>query len=352
MEKIEFDSFYKFIVFVGIVLLVAPLALCHFMMSGSYDVLISQAEYDGLSEISLQYIGLKSKFLFVAFKYVPIAAVFLMIVGLILIVVGCIFWYRSQKVSDVRAQLAAQREQLEMKKLSDQEVNSKLTKEAEEELQSEDNLKNTKEMMPDSDLKSVKAAEVTASGGAEVTTEENERNRNELQSQDDNTFRPEIGDGAEKKLQGSTKADIDNREKRDDRKARQEIMRRSKEAENMAYDYISEHLGNGYNIKKYVRIGEQEYDVVAESSYGKDNLIYEIRYIRSFASQQVIDKVLAMNESVRALNERVDRKYRFVFVAVVDEAKYDAVTSYIVYKLKKYGMEENKSIIFIKKTEE
>ena len=36
MDKLQYDSFYKFIVSVGIVLIVAPLFCLHYLVSGEY----------------------------------------------------------------------------------------------------------------------------------------------------------------------------------------------------------------------------------------------------------------------------------------------------------------------------
>ena len=51
MDKLQYDSFYKFIVSIGIVLIVAPLFCLHYLVSGSYDIIMTQEEANNLSEI-------------------------------------------------------------------------------------------------------------------------------------------------------------------------------------------------------------------------------------------------------------------------------------------------------------
>lgn len=50
MDKLQYDSFYKFIVSVGIVLIVAPLFCLHYLVSGSYDIIMTQEEANNLSD--------------------------------------------------------------------------------------------------------------------------------------------------------------------------------------------------------------------------------------------------------------------------------------------------------------
>ena len=69
MDKLQYDSFYKFIVSVGIVLIVAPLFCLHYLVSGSYDIIITQEEANSLSEVSADFLNIKMQYIQNIFHY-------------------------------------------------------------------------------------------------------------------------------------------------------------------------------------------------------------------------------------------------------------------------------------------
>lgn len=53
MDKLQYDSFYKFLVSLGIILIAAPVLCLYFVVNNQEQLLISQNEYEALSEASL-----------------------------------------------------------------------------------------------------------------------------------------------------------------------------------------------------------------------------------------------------------------------------------------------------------
>lgn len=53
MDKLQYDSLYKFLVSLGVVLIALPIAAFVFI-ANSATLIISQAEYESLSEYSIQ----------------------------------------------------------------------------------------------------------------------------------------------------------------------------------------------------------------------------------------------------------------------------------------------------------
>lgn len=92
MDKLQYDSFYKFIVSVGIVLIVAPLFCLHYLVSGSYDIIMTQEEANNLSEISSDFLSIKIQYVQNIFKYLPIICIVFIIVGVIFTFWGCLKW--------------------------------------------------------------------------------------------------------------------------------------------------------------------------------------------------------------------------------------------------------------------
>ena len=100
MEKLQYDSFYKFIVSVGVLLIVAPILLLHFWISGSYDFQISQQELDALSTKSAELLTLKMEYAGIVYSWIPKVFVGLEVFGIGLLIIGCCKWSSIQKHLD------------------------------------------------------------------------------------------------------------------------------------------------------------------------------------------------------------------------------------------------------------
>jgi hypothetical protein len=61
MNKLQYDSFYKFIVSIATLLITAPVLGIYYLFTGSYDILLSEQEYLDLSKISLESIQSREK---------------------------------------------------------------------------------------------------------------------------------------------------------------------------------------------------------------------------------------------------------------------------------------------------
>lgn len=99
MEKLQYDSFYKFLVSLGMLLITLPVLAFLYILNTDYK-LISQNDYDNLSKISIQRIHNNEELLNFATTAMPVFSIVLIITGLILIIVGCCKWYNIQKELD------------------------------------------------------------------------------------------------------------------------------------------------------------------------------------------------------------------------------------------------------------
>ncbi len=45
MDKLQYDSFYKFLVSIGAILIATPVIGIYQLFTGSYDIIISEQEY-------------------------------------------------------------------------------------------------------------------------------------------------------------------------------------------------------------------------------------------------------------------------------------------------------------------
>ena len=129
MDKLQYDIFYKFIVSAGIILIVAPLFCLHYLVSGSYDIILTQEEADNLSAISSSLLNTKMSYMQNIFKYLPIICIVFIIIGILFIILGCYKWHNVQKKLDQLTDLDLQEKQLNIKNMSAPEIAEKMLKE-------------------------------------------------------------------------------------------------------------------------------------------------------------------------------------------------------------------------------
>lgn len=129
MDKLQYDSFYKLIVSVGIVLIVAPIFCLHFLVSGSYDIIMTQEEANSLSKISSDFLSIKIKYVQNIFKYLPTFCILFIIIGAFFIAWGCLKWFQIQKNLDQITELDLEEKELHIQNMSAQEIAEKIINE-------------------------------------------------------------------------------------------------------------------------------------------------------------------------------------------------------------------------------
>lgn len=132
MEKLQYDSFYKFIVSVGVLLIVAPFFLLHFWMSGTYDLEITQQDLEALAPSAAELLSMKLDCVNMVLSKLPIALLTIEIVGVGLFIWGCRKWYSIQKYLDRISELDVKEKNIRLKQMTPQEKIQKITEEAEE----------------------------------------------------------------------------------------------------------------------------------------------------------------------------------------------------------------------------
>ena len=129
MDNLQYDSFYKFIVSVGVVLIVAPLFCLHYLISGSYDIIMTQEEANNLSEISSDFLSIKIQYIQNIFKYLPGICIMFIFIGVIFIFWGCLKWFQTQKTLDQITKLDLEEKELHIHNMSAQEIAEKVISE-------------------------------------------------------------------------------------------------------------------------------------------------------------------------------------------------------------------------------
>lgn len=129
MDHLQYDSFYKFLVSAGVILITGPLFGIYFLLFNGNQILLSQAEYDALSETSTQFIIQRDKTILYAFRILPWVLAALMLIGVVCLVWGSIHWHKTQKELDAQTKLKTKEQQLNIEKLSTSEVVEKAIEE-------------------------------------------------------------------------------------------------------------------------------------------------------------------------------------------------------------------------------
>ncbi|MCL2284788.1 MAG: hypothetical protein FWC32_00315 [Firmicutes bacterium] len=122
MEKLQYDSFYKFLVSIGAIFIAAPIIGIHQLFTGSYDILISQVEYLQLSELSLLSLENRARMLSIVNSVFPWFCLIIFLLGITCVLYGGRKWYLLQKEIDEQTRLETKMKRTNIEKLTTPEV--------------------------------------------------------------------------------------------------------------------------------------------------------------------------------------------------------------------------------------
>ena len=128
MDKLQYDNLYKFLVSLGIVLIVLPIAALIYLLNME-PILISQADYESLSEASLQMLADRSNLTEMFFKMFPWIAGIFFLLGAALLLCGIWNWKRIQGDLDKKLGAEATIQVIKALKMSKEETTEKAKEE-------------------------------------------------------------------------------------------------------------------------------------------------------------------------------------------------------------------------------
>lgn len=133
MDKLQYDNLYKFLVSLGIVLIIVPVAALAFLLNME-PLLISQVDYDSLSDFSLQMIANRNEITSYFISVFPQFAVAFIVAGVGVLIIGIVKWVGLQKNLDKKcfADTEAALQALNALAMSNEEVISKADEEVKE----------------------------------------------------------------------------------------------------------------------------------------------------------------------------------------------------------------------------
>ena len=124
MEKLQYDSFYKFLVSLGVILIALPIVALVFVVNGEI-LLLSQVEYDSLSVFSLESIQQREQLYDFIVAWLPLATKILIPIGFVLIIIGGINWYLIQRQLDEQIKSDTIMKRINAKNMSATEIVAK-----------------------------------------------------------------------------------------------------------------------------------------------------------------------------------------------------------------------------------
>lgn len=139
MDKLQYDSFYKFMVSAGVILVAAPLIGLYYLLCNGNQILISQVEYDALSSTSMQFLEQRDKTILFVLRALPWLLGALILVGLICLIYGGVKWHNIQKEIDTQTKLKTQEQKFNVEKLTASEIAVKVIDEVADENESQEN---------------------------------------------------------------------------------------------------------------------------------------------------------------------------------------------------------------------
>lgn len=131
MDKLQYDNLYKFLVSLGIVLIILPVAALFFLFNME-PILISQADYDLLSEFSLQMIANRNELTSYFISIFPWFAGSLICIGVGVLLIGICNWVGLQKNLDKKLDAETAIQTLNLLKMNSAEVTAKIEEEVKE----------------------------------------------------------------------------------------------------------------------------------------------------------------------------------------------------------------------------
>lgn len=298
MNQIEYDSFYKFLVSIGIILLVLPIILFVFILKEPFDLLVTTEEIQNITTTAQQIIYQRQYIISILLKYSLIICIFFYIAGVNLIVIGSKKWYEIQIKIDKKQELEYEDLLLSISKMTDVEKLKKLeTDIAELESEKEDITNVDSKTSPNSDAGSIPEIKL----------------------------KPEDLDiNLENILKSETKYKIS------------EYF----EIESKVYELMREKYSNTHILENNIRLGMDEYDILAISKNINTNsdIIFETKYLKSIIT---MSSLFRMGKQLKERNVRyynkTNRTASLILVIVAESSIYEKIKEMVrVYRKRHY----------------
>ena len=278
MYKLQYDSFYKFLVSAGIILIIFPIIALGFFFN-SEILILSQNEFDNLSEHSLRAICQKENILHFIITIFPFVACGLLLLGVVLLIYGCYKWRKIQNHLDEQVESDTTIKKINAKKMSAEEIVNKASFEVSETEVPFDIDPVIKDNYPKSVI--------------------DEKGNNKVKSQD---------------IRNSHINHIIDYMK----------------VERMCFMEVNRQYGKRYDLQNNVKIDNIEYDFIAVSKYDNIDIIFEVKYWRSLPASSAISNMLyRLTKAGINYENSAHRNFRLTLIIVTPNKNIDLIKNRI-----------------------
>lgn len=125
MEKLEYSDLNKFLVSVGVTLIVISVLLPWLYLREPFDLLLQQDQISKLTKEAIQIVTNRQHFVAGFVNYIFKVSVGLFSIGLISIIFGLIRWWKNQRILDRREKAITEKHEEELKKLTEKQIEVK-----------------------------------------------------------------------------------------------------------------------------------------------------------------------------------------------------------------------------------
>lgn len=136
MENLKYDSLYKFMVSLGVILIFATILVNSYIFYNNEIVLVSTEEISMLTETSSEIIKIKQNIIYNIinnYSIVVIVSIVIATFGITLLILGFKLWYKNvQKIEDEKRKLENNKLLKEIDKMSYEEKQNKVSTEVKE----------------------------------------------------------------------------------------------------------------------------------------------------------------------------------------------------------------------------
>lgn len=235
MDKLQYDSLYKFLVSLGLIMVALPVAVLAYLLNGEL-ILISQDEFESLSKLSQQMISNRDKLLVILRYIFPWFSGLFILAGVGLLIYGLWKWKDIQKNLDKKLDAETTLQILNVLKTSPKEVNNKIESTVSESDYGDVNNKNDEIESEVSEY----THRTDKSGNAEMLPQS--------QSNHSNAYGKFM-----------------------------EIKKR-------CFEYAVSKYGKEYRFKQNIRIGNYGYDFIGVSQNNSIDLLVEVKYWKNISA--------------------------------------------------------------------
>jgi len=125
VAQIEYGDFYKFVVSLGIALVLAAILAPWLFLREPFDLMIEASRLSRLTPAAQQVVLLRQTYLLRLLPVIPWFSFSLLAVGAGAISIGLKKWYDRQTLRDTSEDLGVQKQQQELRNMTTQEVREK-----------------------------------------------------------------------------------------------------------------------------------------------------------------------------------------------------------------------------------